>query len=119
MANPFAYAELHTQDAGVAKEFYRKLFDWKTSDSDTPMGPYTMIDTGEGFPGGVMRDERAPVPHWLVYVKVDDAASALQKGRDLGAKVLMDVVAIPEGKFAVLADPTGAAFGLWQPVAKK
>jgi uncharacterized protein len=119
MANPFAYAELHTKDAGAAKEFYRKLFDWGTKDSLTPMGPYTMIDTKEGFPGGVCPDEKAPAAHWLVYVRVDDLASSVKKGQELGGRVLHEPISIPEGRFAVVADPTGAPIGLFEPVAKK
>ena len=114
MANPFAYVELHTKDATQAKDFYRKLFDWSTSDSETPMGPYTMIDAKDGIPAGLMKDERSPVPHWLPYVKVDDVSASVRKVKDLGGRVLMDVMQIPEGTYAVIADPGGAALGLWQ-----
>ena len=33
MANPFVHVELATGDLDKAKEFYRKLFDWKLDDA--------------------------------------------------------------------------------------
>ena len=44
MANPFVYAELHSNDVKKAKEFYSKLFGWKLSEVSMPDGIYTMID---------------------------------------------------------------------------
>ncbi|MGZ5074869.1 MAG: VOC family protein, partial [Usitatibacter sp.] len=45
MANPFVHVELNTQDLPKAKEFYGKLFGWKTKDVDMgPAGTYVVID---------------------------------------------------------------------------
>jgi predicted enzyme related to lactoylglutathione lyase len=116
MSNPFTYAELHTQDPGVAKAFYRKLFDWKVEDHATPKGEYTEIDPGEGFPGGLVRSQYEGASHWLPYVKVSDLAVSTNAAKQLGARALKESVEVPNmGRYSVLLDPTGAPFGLWQP----
>ena len=118
MSNPFTYAELHTQDPKAAKTFYRQLFDWKMEDHDNPQGTYTEIDPGEGFPGGLLQDASAGRSHWLPYVKVADVAAATARAKGLGATPLQELVEIPEGRFSVLVDPTGAPFGLFQTASR-
>jgi hypothetical protein len=118
MGNPFVHVELQTHDLDKAKTFYKGLFAWELT--DVPMAPgstYTMIGVGEGTGGGIMRH---PVPNapaaWLAYVHVDDIAVATRKARQFGATVLQDSVEVPNyGWFSVIADPTGAVLGLWQP----
>jgi predicted enzyme related to lactoylglutathione lyase len=118
MSNPFTYAELHTQDPGVAKVFYSKLFDWKVEDHASPGGEYTEIDPGEGFPGGLLRSRDDGASHWLPYVKVSDLAASTTAAKLLGARALKESVEVPnQGRYSVLLDPTGAPFGMWQPLA--
>jgi predicted enzyme related to lactoylglutathione lyase len=118
MPNPFSYAELHTQDPKAAKTFYRQLLDWKMTDHENPQGTYTEIDPGEGFPGGLLqaaaKGGAAAGSHWLPYVKVADIVASTARAKALGASPLQEVVEIPEGRFSVLIDPTGAPFGLFQ-----
>jgi predicted enzyme related to lactoylglutathione lyase len=118
MSNPFTYAELHTQDPKAAKSFYGALFAWKMKDSESPAGPYTEIEPGQGFPGGLKRAAQSVGSHWLPYIKVDDVAAATSRAKGLGAKPLQELVEIPEGVFSVLIDPTGAPFGLFKPTLR-
>jgi predicted enzyme related to lactoylglutathione lyase len=115
MSNPFTYAELHTQTPKAAKTFYGQLFDWKMEDHENPQGTYTEIDPGEGFPGGLLQAASPTAgSHWLPYIKVADVVAATARAKELGASVRQDLVEIPEGRFSVLVDPTGAPFGLFQ-----
>ena len=116
MPNEFCHMELNTDDVGKAKKFYGGLFEWKLE--DMPMGPgmtYTMITTGEGAGGGMQKKPMAEAPNaWLVYVQVGDVDAAVAKATKLGGKVIVPKTPIPEmGHFAILTDPTGAAFGIW------
>ena len=82
MANPFTYAELHTKDAGAAKAFYGRLFDWKLEDQPMPggKGTYTEIDTGDtGVPGGLLQADEPGGSRWLPYVKVGDLLATTEK----------------------------------------
>jgi predicted enzyme related to lactoylglutathione lyase len=122
MANPFVHVELHTNDLGQAKDFYSKLFGWKLQDMPMPGGgTYTMIDVGTGTGGG-MAVSQAPgaPPHWMAYVGVDDIRASTRKAKELGAKVVVDVMEVGEyGTMSVITDPTGAALAMWQPKSQK
>ena len=52
-------------------------------------------------------------PHWLVYFPVNDCDGDAKRAAQLGGKVLAPPMDIPNvGRFAVLADPAGAAFAI-------
>lgn len=116
MANPFVHVELNTTDVAKAKSFYGRLFDWKLQDMPMPGGDYTMIEVGGGTGGGLMKHPILGAPSsWLAYVLVDDVKAATGKAKSLGATVLKDVTEVPGmGWFSIIADPTGAALGMWQ-----
>jgi hypothetical protein len=117
MSHPFAYVELHSTNPDIAGDFYKRLFDWRTTTSPSPVGPYTEIETGEGLPGGMLTAQGGSASRWVVYVKVDDVEAATKKAETLGARVLAPKTLVPEaGWFTLCADPTGATFGLWQPL---
>ncbi len=117
MANPFAHVELNTTDLSKAKAFYGKLFDWKLEDFPMENGAYTMIKVGEGTGGGMMKHPIPGAPSmWLAYVLVDDINASTQKAQSLGATVMKEVTEIPDaGWLSIIADPTGAPLGLWNP----
>lgn len=119
MANPFIHIELQTQDVDKSKKFYANMFNWKLE--KIPGMDYTMISVGEGTGGGMMKKPVSGMPdNWLPYILVDDVAASTKKAQSLGATICKDVTEIPDfGWFSVILDPTGAAFGLWQPKACK
>ena len=122
MTNAFVHVELHTNDLKRAREFYSRLFDWKLKDEPMPGGgSYTMIEVGSGTGGGMMTNQAPGVPpHWMAYVGVDDIRASTKKAKDLGAKVVVDVMEVGEhGTMSVIADPTGATIAMWQPKGKK
>ena len=60
------------------------------------------------------RQHGAP-PHWNLYVTVASVDESVKKAESLGAKVLappFDVMDV--GRMAVLQDPTGAIFQVWE-----
>ena len=119
-AGRFVWHELTTTDPGAAQSYYTKVIGWGTKpfeDAD-PEHPYTMWTTGETPQGGVMelpqmaRDHGVP-PHWLTYIAVEDADAIARRVAALGGKVHYGPETIPSvGRFAVLADPEGAAFAV-------
>jgi predicted enzyme related to lactoylglutathione lyase len=109
--NPVAYTELHTSDPARARAFYGELFGWKSEEEQTPMGPYTMF---QGVLAGLTAPRDGLPVGWVPYVNVSDVARATKRAKDLGGSVLRDCIAIPEGTFSVVRDPTGAVLGLWQ-----
>jgi len=117
MANPFVHVELNTTDVDKARAFYSQLFDWELEDmSMGPSGTYTVIKVGDGTGGGLLKNPMPGVPSfWLAYVLVDDIGAATRKAESLGAKIVRDSIEVPDmGWLSIIADPTGAALGLWQ-----
>jgi uncharacterized protein len=119
VANPFVHIELYTKDVDKSKKFYTSLFDWKME--ELPAMDYTIINVGEGTGGGMMKNPMPDGPdNWLPYILVDDVKASTKKASSLGATVIQDVMEVSDmGWFSVVVDPTGAAFGLWQPKAMK
>ncbi len=55
----------------------------------------------------------AEVPsYWLVYFNVPDVDKSYEKAIEAGAKSMLEPQDFPGGRFAILSDPQGAAFGL-------
>jgi predicted enzyme related to lactoylglutathione lyase len=120
MSHPIAYAELHSQDPKRAGTFYGSLFGWQTKDSDTPMGTYTEIEADEGgIKAGLMKMPfGGDQSYWLPYITVASVERSVAQAEKLGAKVESPKGLVPGiGWFALLRDPAGAVFGLWEKLA--
>jgi len=117
MPNALCHFELTTRDVAAAKEFYGKVFDWTFEDMEMGDGQvYTGISVKEGPGGGMMAAPTPEIPTaWLIYVQVDDVTASVTAAKDLGGTVHMERMPVPGmGWMAVIADPTGGVFGLWQ-----
>ena len=116
-AGVFCWHELQTRDPEGAVGFYRELFGWSAK-VDGGAQPYTEFSLGVGdraFAGMIKMDERwgeAP-PSWMGYLNVADCDAAAQQVVSLGGTQFVPPTDIPNvGRFAVLADPTGAMFAI-------
>lgn len=111
--------ELLTNDTAGAAKFYGGLFGWKAEAMPKSDKGYEIFKLGETSAGGMMkiRTDMGPMPpNWMVYFRVADADAAAKKASELGGRVLMPPQSIPMvGRFAVLMDPTGAAFSILTP----
>ena len=115
MGNPFVHLDLSCDDPEAAKKFYKNLFDWKLQDFPE-MGGWTGIDVGGGTGGGLGKKQDPGSPTaWTAYVEVDDVKKTVVKAQKAGATVLVPFMEVGGmGFLAVLKDPQGATFGLWQ-----
>jgi len=126
----FCWTDLTTTDVAGAKAFYGGLFGWTSEDRPTTEGapPYTMFFlNGQTVAGGnpmspEMRAMGAP-PVWVAYVNHSDIDGVAARAAEAGGAVFMpplDVVTgagESQGRMALIQDPTGAPFGVWQPGA--
>jgi predicted enzyme related to lactoylglutathione lyase len=113
----FCWNELATNDTDAAAAFYNKVFGW-TADSkgdDSPM-PYSEWKLGDKSLGGMLKLDPAwgPIPpYWAVYVSGADCDATVAKALELGAEIKAPAMDIPGvGRFACLADPTGAVLSV-------
>jgi uncharacterized protein len=118
----FCWIELATTDQPAAKSFYQSLFGW--TPADMPMGPddfYTIfqLEGRDAAAAYTLRPEQRSQgvpPHWMLYIMVASADDAAKRAADLGGTVLKDAFDVFDaGRMAVLQDPTGAVFTVWQP----
>jgi predicted enzyme related to lactoylglutathione lyase len=114
----FGWGELNARGIDKATPFYKQVFGWTTKVS--PMGEgqpdYTEYQLdGQSVVGGMEMNPMVPkeVPsYWMVYFAVADVDKAHKKAVDLGAQEMLPPQEFPGGRFSILSDPQGAAFGL-------
>ena len=95
--------------------FYEQVLGVTTSTADMGENKYTMFEVGGQQVGGTMPPQMAGVPnHWHVYFAVADADATAAKVRQLGGSVMVEPFDTPIGKMAVVTDPQGAVFSLFQ-----
>jgi predicted enzyme related to lactoylglutathione lyase len=115
--NTFGWGELNSRDLGKAVPFYQAVFGWGSKGSDVAGEP-TYVEFqqgGESILGGQPMNPMVPpqVPsYWGIYFYVEDADAAFQKALGLGATAVVPPMDFPGGRFAIVADPQGAQFGL-------
>lgn len=118
----FCWAELATTDQKAAVAFYGALFGWGVN--DMPIGPtetYSMFqmrgkDVGAAYTMRPEERQHGAPPHWNTYVAVANADDTVNRAKALGATVLAPAFDVMDaGRMAVLQDPTGAVFQIWQP----
>jgi predicted enzyme related to lactoylglutathione lyase len=116
----FVWFDLMTTDPDKAVAFYPRITGWGTTPWQGPI-PYTMW-TNKSVPvGGVMKlpPGVAAPPHWLAYISTPDVDATVVQATGLGARVVAPASDIPTvGRYAVLADPQGAVFGLFTPAGE-
>jgi predicted enzyme related to lactoylglutathione lyase len=111
-----AWNELNSRTAEEAKAFYGNVFGWTAETAESPTMTYTQWYLDGRVIGGMLHmgpQIPAEVPaHWLVYFAVDDTDAAVAKVGELGGSVMVPPFDIDAGRFAVVADPSGAHFAV-------
>jgi predicted enzyme related to lactoylglutathione lyase len=108
-----SWVDTWQDDAEATGEFYADLFGWQVES-----GPdYSMFKLrGRDVAGfGSPRPEGIDA-QWTTYVWVDSADDSAARARDAGGSVLVEPFdALDGGRIAIIADPAGAALGVWAP----
>ncbi|MFC3227503.1 VOC family protein [Marinibaculum pumilum] len=116
----FVWYELMTTDTAAAERFYREVVGWSAADAGMPDMAYTILSAGEAPVGGLMAlpAEVAAAggqPGWIGYIAVDDAEAMAERAKAAGGAVHRAPEDTPGiGRFAVIGDPHGAVFALFQ-----
>jgi predicted enzyme related to lactoylglutathione lyase len=111
--------ELQSREPEEAATFYSELFGWETEPHEYEgKVAYVTIQNAGSINGGVMpmtEANGAAPPHWLPYFTVASCDGAIAKTRELGGRVLAGPIDLPQpGRIAVLMDPQGAAFAVFE-----
>jgi uncharacterized protein len=113
-----SWVDLQTPDLDKARRFYGELLGWSfIGGDDANMGYYTTAQIrGRKVAGLAKLSAQSQFPSaWTIYFATDNADDLVRRAKDAGGTVLMPPMDVAEhGRMAILADPTGAAFGIWQ-----
>ncbi|HWH15101.1 MAG TPA: VOC family protein [Miltoncostaeaceae bacterium] len=127
MPHPDAYplgapcwADLAVPDLPAATAFYAGLAGWRAEAVPGSDGAYVLMHAAAGPVCGVCamapeRVARGEETAWLLYLAADDAGARAARAAELGGTVVAGPYEVPgAGRAAVVGDPAGARFALWQ-----
>jgi predicted enzyme related to lactoylglutathione lyase len=118
----FSWVDVSTTDQEGAKRFYQELFGWEAD--DVPAGEgivYSMMkldgrSVAAISPQQEQQREMGVPPVWNSYVTVEEADAAANKAKELGANLFAEPFDVFDaGRMAVIQDPQGAVFMVWEP----
>lgn len=110
------WTELWTTDIEGASGFYSDVVGWDRGDMEHPDGAYPLFEVaGEPRAGLVPIETEEIDTGWAPFIGVIDLPETLARARELGGEVLLEPSPdIYDGLVAVVADPTGVGFLLYQ-----
>ncbi|MFI6084769.1 VOC family protein [Streptomyces sp. NPDC051217] len=113
------WVSLMVHGLGATQDFYGALFGWKFVRVPGPeqLGPYVrgVLDGKEVAGIGQLAPERRMPLSWTTYLATDDADATAEAIRCCGGTVGVGPLdAGGDGRLALVSDPAGAVFGIWQ-----
>ncbi|WP_214102795.1 VOC family protein [Acrocarpospora catenulata] len=114
-AGRLCWADVGVAELAAAEEFYRRLFGWEFE----PRGRTHSTALLRGQPVAGLGPARDGTPAWTTHLAVDDLDETVKVAVDAGGRVVAGPDQVfdegrEQGWGAVLADPAGAAFGVWE-----
>ncbi|MDH6198457.1 putative enzyme related to lactoylglutathione lyase [Mycobacterium frederiksbergense] len=112
------WIDLSTSDVERSRQFYGAVFGWTFETGGEEYGGYVTASVDGRVVAGLMRNDpqwNAP-DAWTTYLHTADADATVAAATAAGGKNCVEVMDIPaKGRMAMLTDPDGAFFGIWQP----
>ncbi|MER5874870.1 MULTISPECIES: VOC family protein [unclassified Streptomyces] len=118
------WVDAQLPDVRAGKRFYGELFGWtfpESADETAGAGPMIPAELDGAPVAGLTpkRDGRMPTV-WTVYFATPDARALTRRIAAAGGHVITAPTELPGpsgdlGSAALVTDPEGAVFGLWQP----
>jgi hypothetical protein len=117
MTSSVTHFEIYAEEPAKLAEFYQSLLGWQIEKA--PGIDYWRIEThsagGNGVNGGLLF---RPIPgprSWVHYVHVTSLDETVEQLLRLGGTVVRPKAAVPKTAwYAVVADPGGNIFALWE-----
>lgn len=111
------WIDLQTPDMDAARRFYADVLGWRWQIGGPEFHHYSQAFLGDDVVAGLgpMQAEGGR-PAWTVYFKAGDADGLVAAIAESGGAALMPPMDVADfGRMALVTDPAGAVFGLWQP----
>lgn len=110
------WVDLQSTDQAAAVAFYRAFFGWDAPDATAESGGYS-VATRNGVPVTAIGPLPVGVERsvWTAYFAVADIDASAAAAEATGGAVLLPPGELAPGvRLAIVADPHGAVFGLWE-----
>ncbi len=111
------WVSLMVHQLPTTQQFYGALFGWEFRPGPQELGPYVraLLDGRDVAGLGRLPPDRHLPTAWTPYLATDDATASAQAVSSSGGTVAVGPLQAGEaGRLAIVADPAGAVFGLWQ-----
>jgi len=113
----FTWNELGTTDVEAAKQFYSDLLGWTYEELEGSDLPYEVIINNGRSNGGIRPlgpEEQGLPSYWSPYFGTASTEQTGKRAIELGGKVVVETIDVPNGRFAAIADPQGAFFAVFE-----
>lgn len=112
------WIDLMSSDTDRSRAFYGDLFGWTSEAGGEEYGGYITFALDGAVVAGCMGKQEgmeAMPDAWSTYLSVTDADATAAAATAAGGTVIMPVMDVMTlGRMGFLADPAGAAIGIWQ-----
>lgn len=110
----FIWADLSTYNISNSSKFYNEVFGWKISDRNN----YFLAQNGDATIAGIFETpdflKNLKMPHfWMSYFQVDSTVKTVELAKRLNGKIEVDSIDFNNGTIALIRDPQGAGFTVY------
>ncbi len=110
------WIDLATHDQAASRASYTDLLGWECEEPDPELGGYANFCKGGERVAGCVPAMPGRPDAWSVYLATEDAEKTCEQVLAAGGAVHAPAMNVRDlGVMAIVADPSGAPFGLWQP----
>jgi predicted enzyme related to lactoylglutathione lyase len=112
------WIDLSSSDPERAKTFYTQLFGWTFEETGEEFGNYVNFSKNGALIAGMMKnDGQSGAPDgWTTYLSSSDAKATVDAAIAAGGTAILEPMQVADlGTMAIVADPSGAVIGVWQP----
>ncbi|OBA81440.1 hydroxylase [Mycobacterium sp. 1164966.3] len=113
------WIDLMSSNVERAQDFYGRVFGWTFESAGPEYGGYVnAAKDGHPVAGMMANNPESQAPDgWSTYFHTADINATTSAVTSAGGATCMGVMEVPaKGLMAVATDPSGAMFGLWQPL---
>jgi len=114
----FCWESVGTPNVERAKDFYGKLFGWKTAKG--PEGVVARFSTNGGAQGHVadVLESKQFSPAWIPHVRVEKMGPLMDRVSELGGEVEAVFSVARVARIAIIRDPEGGGLSLYEPTSR-
>ncbi|MEM7032771.1 MAG: VOC family protein [Chloroflexota bacterium] len=112
----FIWTDLSTFDLGASKDFYTQIFGWQFKPDDDYHFAYVGLKQAAGLFVMPEKFQQMGLPSfWMSYMSVTDIERVVDQAKTMGGIVeVKPTDFIGQGKIALIRDPAGAGFTVWE-----